>query len=224
MRHDPRDNDVARRAESSSLSNFRPPFLSAFRPAPSSESPFPNPPHPARIRIRGVHTRTENQLVCHPRVSRLRARDSRGEESSARSGFYFTRLPRDIGGRRRAILSYRRTCRRDDKRQIPTVGNELPKRRGGAVKEGHITQRATRGGVTWLFTRWRKKEGCVVCRLSSSYISLGIPAFRFSSLESTITHVNGASGKNSCRIKKRVCVHVCTRVHYRIHNDNWSLR
>jgi len=44
------------------------------------------------------------------------------------------------------------------------------------VKEGHITRRATRGRATWVFTRWEKKEGCVVCRLSSSYISLGIPA------------------------------------------------
>lgn len=75
--------------------------------------------------------------------------------------------------------------RRGDKRQIPTAGNELPKRRGGAVKEGHITQRTTRGRTTWVFTRWGKKEGCVVCRLSSGYISPGIPAFRFFSADST---------------------------------------
>jgi len=55
-------------------SNFRPPFLSAFRPA-LVWSPFPNPPHPARIRIRGTHTRTKIGS-CATRVSPF-ARDLR---------------------------------------------------------------------------------------------------------------------------------------------------
>lgn len=126
-----------------------------------------------------------------PRVTREREKNLR-----ARQLLFHTT---STSPTRRAILSYRRTCRRGDKRQIPTADNELPKRRGGVVKEGHITRRTTRGRATWVFTRWRKKEGCVVCRLSSSYISLGIPAFWFFSIDSTITNVNGDSRKNSCQ-------------------------
>lgn len=56
-------------------------------------SPFPNPLHPARIRICRARAHTyENRLVCHSCVSPSRETRER-EKSSARSSFYFTRLP-----------------------------------------------------------------------------------------------------------------------------------
>jgi len=46
--------------------------------------------------------------------------------------------------RRRAILSYRGTCRRGDKRQIPTAGDAAPlKGKEEAVKEGQRSGGAT---------------------------------------------------------------------------------
>lgn len=39
-----------------------------------------------------------------------------------------------------------RVCRRDDKRQIPTAGDELPKRRGGVRREGREQHRRCHEG------------------------------------------------------------------------------
>lgn len=148
----------------------------------------------------------ENRLVCRRAGVSPFARDWKERKFlRALQAFISHDFHGILRGRRRTILSYRRTCRRGDKRQIPTAGNELPKRRGGAAKEGHTTRRTTRGRATWVFMRWGKKEDCVVCRLSSSYyISLGIPATRFLPVDSTIRYLNGdGRKKNSCRIKKR---------------------
>lgn len=66
-----------------------------------------------------------------------------------------------------------------DKRQIPTAGDELPKRRGRDVKEGraHTTLTCNEGSRHLGYLRDGGKKGglCVACRLSSSYISLEIP-------------------------------------------------
>lgn len=122
---------ASRDAESSSLSNFRPPFLSAFRPALRLVSFTQSSTSGANPDTWRARTRTKIGS-CAAGVSPF-ARDSRERKFlRALQAFISHDFHGILRGRRRAILSYRRTCRRGDKRQIPTAGNELPKRRGGA--------------------------------------------------------------------------------------------
>lgn len=114
--------------------------------------------------------------------------------------------------RRRAILSYRRTCRRGattkDRFQQPAMnslkGEEEP------VREGRTQhRRVTRGRATWDIYEMGKEGGlCVACRLSSSYISLEIPALLYNSTllrirsdaivrRAPVRARNGSSGTNS---------------------------
>lgn len=115
-------------------------------------------------------------LAPPPRTHAREERESSRARARVSRLLFHTTYLRAAPTGRRAILRWRRTCRHGDKRQIPTAGDELPKRRGGAVKRG-ATRDATRVEPPG-YLRGGERKRVVPRRSPSSCKSVGIPAFR----------------------------------------------
>jgi len=107
--------------------------------------------------------------------------------------------------RRRAILSYRGTCRRGDKRQIPTAGDAAPlKGKEEAVKEGQTQRR--RDACTRGYLRAGESRR-VVPRVDRRQTSLGIPAFRFCRTNFMVARVTSAAA-DTVVIPERITIEI----------------